>query len=125
MNEQREHLGSEPLALAEGYIFDPLSYEIREGFRTKVRLTPLESRALAALVCHPDEVVTYDEIVQSLYPGIRSPESQFIRLSTQKVIGRVRKKLNRVSPDLVAKLETFPESGYRWTVNILPLEFSE
>lgn len=107
--------------LADGRVFDLVSGEIREGFQTISTLTPLEARALEILVLHPDQVVVYEDFERHLYPGEQGYEQGLNgSIRYQTVISRLRTKLGTISPELASKIETFPQRGYRWTVNILP-----
>lgn len=82
-----------------------------------VRLSLIESLILGRLVDNPNELVTVRELYQAGWPDEVYDESPEVRKENERVntvMGRLRKKLRRVSPLATEQIESSKGQGYVW-----------
>src|SRR5260370_821347 len=95
--------------------FDPASGELRKnGYKVKLPKQPGE--ILSALITHPGEVVTREDLRIRLWPGISSG-------NFEHGVNAAVNKLRQVLGDAAAEpryIETLPGRGYRFVGSISP-----
>ena len=92
--------------------FCPSSSELRADDRV-VRLRPHSAAVLTHLLLNPDRVISKDELLQAVWPGVVVTEN-----SLAQCIAEIRRELG--STNQVA-IETVPRRGYRFHPPALPL----
>ena len=93
--------------------FDELSRELRvRGFLIEVEIKPLE--VLRQLLLRPGEVLTKEELVESVWPGLTVVDS-----SLTTAVSKIRKALGGEESNVIV---TIPRIGYRLGV---PVELTE
>lgn len=94
-----------------GWIADPATNELRQGDRV-VRLEPKPMDVLMRLAAHPGEVVSREELLADIWPGVIVVDEAL----TQS-IARLRRALGEGD-----YIETIAKRGYRLTAPVAPEE---
>ena len=101
------------------FTLDPARYELRRGEEV-LRLQPKTWDVLRYLVDNPGRLVTKDELLAAVWPGV---------IVTENSLTRCIMEVRRVLDDDVASprcIETVPRRGYRWIAVVQePIESTE
>lgn len=84
----------------------PIYREVRLGHGRSVHLTPLESKLFEALLSHPGQVLTFEDIMAHVW-GIRSGDRDLVR----QLVHRLRHKIE-ADPSNPCLIKTVPGVGY-------------
>lgn len=116
---------SDPILLAKieerEFFFEPVSGDIFSEETLLVRLTPPQSRILAALARQPGCVFRGNQITGLGWPDDQSNPYDIYRYEgerTRRMIDRIRKNLGKISPELEERFETIKGVGYRWNQGV-------
>ena len=107
---------SRPRKVAFGsFEFDPASGELRKnGYKVKLPRQPGE--ILSALITHPGEVVTREDLRIRLWPGISSGDFEH---GVNAAVNKLRQVLGDAATE-PRYIETLPGRGYRFVAPISP-----
>lgn len=97
---------------AGGLALDRSRNELRPAVGEPVRLTPLEARLLEALLLHPDQVLTSESLIATIW----GPDGGD-RAMLKQLVYRLRAKMEAGDVQGVG-IETVPGIGYAINVNV-------
>jgi DNA-binding response OmpR family regulator len=83
------------------------SIDANAAVSPQVELTPLEFRVLSALVRHPGQVLSPDQLLEHAWGGADRASRDQVKL----YVGYLRRKLG---PDTASRIETRRGFGYRY-----------
>jgi DNA-binding winged helix-turn-helix (wHTH) protein len=108
---------SRPPKVAFGsFEFDPASGELRKhGYKIKLPGQPAE--ILSALIMHPGELVTREDLRVRLWPGISSGDFEH---GVNAAVNKLRQVLGDAASE-ARYIETLPGRGYRFAAPISPV----
>lgn len=100
------------------FVFEPVQHRLTSGSGQPVQLTPRLASALQLFLEHPGELLEKERMLRELWPGLVVEENNL-----NQVISALRRTLGKEAQG-GAFIQTVPRRGYRFVVNVLPLDES-